>query len=161
MAEGAHRPAWAEVDLGAIRRNVRLLRSIAAPARLCAVVKADAYGHGAVEVARAALEGGAAEIGVALADEGIELREAGIEAPILILSEPSTEAMDETVRRRLTPTVYSLDGAARLAAAVDAAGRGTPFPVEVKLDTGMHRVGVDADVELGRADLKPGASAGP
>ena len=145
MAEGAHRPAWAEVDLGAIRRNVRLLRAIAAPAPLCAVVKADAYGHGAVEVARAALEGGAAEIGVALVDEGIELREAGIAAPILILSEPSTEAMGEAVRRRLTPTLYSLDGTARLAAAARAAGLAASFPVEVKLDTGMHRVGIDAD----------------
>jgi alanine racemase len=152
MAEGSHRPAWVEVDLGAVRRNVRLLRAIAAPAPVCAVVKADAYGHGAVEVARAALEAGAAEIAVAIVDEGMELREAGIGAPILILSEPSAEAMEEAVRSHLTPTLYSPGATARLAAAVRAVGDGAPFRVEVKLDTGMHRVGVDSDALVALVD---------
>ena len=145
MVEGTHRPASAEVDLGAVRRNVGLLRAISAPAPICAIVKADAYGHGAVEVAKASLEGGAVELGVAIADEGVELRRTGIEAPILLLSEPSPEAMDEVVRWGLTPTVYSVQAMALLAAAVRAAGRRVPLAVEVKLDTGMHRVGVDAD----------------
>ena len=82
------RPTWADVDVGAIERNVARLRAHVAPSAVCAVVKADGYGHGAVTVARAALRGGAAWLAVALVDEGIELRDAGIDAPILLLSEP-------------------------------------------------------------------------
>lgn len=138
-AEGARRPAWLEIDLGALRHNARALAAIAAPAKLCAVVKADAYGHSALPVARAALEGGASLLAVALVDEGVELREGGVSAPILVLSEPAPEAMPEAVSHRLVPTLYSLAGveAARRAA---RAGGGE-LPVEVKVDTGMHRVG--------------------
>ena len=89
------------------------------PAALCAVVKADGYGHGAVPVARAALEGGARWLAVALVEEGVALREAGIEAPILLLSEPPAEAMAEAVARRLVPTVYSTGGLELLSAAAD------------------------------------------
>jgi len=139
------RPTWAEVDLAAVRHNARLLRKLAAPAALCAVVKADAYGHGAVAVARAALEGGASWLGVALVEEGVELRHAGIEAPVLILSEPTPAAMAEVVARRLTPTLYSPEGLAALSGAAAAAG--TIVDVHLKVDTGMHRVGADpADV---------------
>ncbi|MDQ1461418.1 MAG: alanine racemase, partial [Actinomycetota bacterium] len=84
----AFRPVWAEVDLEAVRTNVRALRALVAPAALCAVVKADGYGHGAVEVSRAAMEAGADRLAVALVEEGVHLRDAGIEAPILVLSEP-------------------------------------------------------------------------
>ena len=83
-----HRPVWAEVDLDAIRNNARVLGDHARAEHLMAVVKADGYGHGAVPVARAALEGGASWLGVALVEEGVELREAGITAPVLVLSEP-------------------------------------------------------------------------
>jgi alanine racemase len=89
-----HRPVWAEVDLGAIRANVRALIEAVAPARVLAVVKADAYGHGSVPVARAAVAAGATGLGVALVEEGQTLRRAGIAAPILLLSEPPADAAE-------------------------------------------------------------------
>jgi alanine racemase len=134
------RPVWAEVDLDAIRHNASLLAHRAAPARLCAVVKAHAYGHGTVEVAQAALSGGAIWLAVALVEEGAALREAGIEAPVLLLSEPPTHAMDDVAALRLTPTLYTEEGLTALSAAVVARAAG-PYPVHVKVDTGMHRVG--------------------
>lgn len=140
VAAGRLRPAWAEIDLGAIRHNAGLLARVADPSRLCAVVKAGGYGHGAAEVARAALAGGAEWLAVALVEEGIELRDAGIEAPILLLSEPAEAAMAEVVGARLTPTVYTRDGLNALSEAVVGSG-GSGYPVHVKVDTGMHRVG--------------------
>ena len=143
-AEGTHRPAWADIDLGAVRHNAACLAAISAPARLCAVVKADAYGHSAVPVARAALEGGASELAVALVDEGLELRRGQITAPVLVLSEPADGALTDAFGHGLVPTLYTRDGveAARAAARVLGAGASRPgFPVEVKVDTGMHRVG--------------------
>ena len=140
------RPAWAEVDLAAIRHNAAALAATAAPAALCAVVKAGGYGHGAVEVARAALEGGATWLAVALVEEGRELRAAGLAAPVLILSEPPPDAMEEVVAAGLTPTVYTRDGLEALRKAVAAAHRDEPFPLHVKVDTGMHRVGATGAV---------------
>ncbi|HYA45423.1 MAG TPA: alanine racemase, partial [Acidimicrobiales bacterium] len=104
------RPAWVEVDLGAVEENVARVRDLVGAARVCAVVKADGYGHGAVRVAGAALAGGATYLGVALAEEGHELREAGIEAPVLVLSEPSAEAAALVVEDGLTPTIYTKEG---------------------------------------------------
>jgi alanine racemase len=129
------RPTWVEVDRAAIAHNVGALHP--ATAELMAVVKADGYGHGAVTAARAALDAGATWCGVALVEEGLELRDAGVEAPVLVLSElpPGSEAV--ALAHRLTPTLYSAEGLARLA----AAARG-PVGVHVKVDTGMHRVGV-------------------
>ena len=131
----AFRPTWAQVDLDAIRHNARLLTP--STAELMAVVKADGYGHGDVEVARAAIEAGATWCGVALVEEGLRLRTAGIEVPILVLSElpPGSEAV--ALAHRLTPTLSTDQGLRRL---VDAA-RGR-VAVHVKVDTGMHRVGV-------------------
>ncbi len=148
VATGQLRPAWAEVDLGAIRHNAAVLAGVAAPARLCAVVKAGGYGHGAAAVARAALEGGASWLAVALVEEGLELRAAGITAPVLLLSQPVPAAMPEVVAGLLTPTVYTEAGLEELRQAVGAgaaSSRGFPagFPVHVKVDTGMHRVGAD------------------
>ncbi len=137
--EGRSRPTWAEVDLEAIRHNVALLRRISSPAALCAVVKADAYGHGAQGVAGAAIEGGAAGLAVALVDEGVELREAGITQPILLLSEPPPDAADAVVAGGLTPTLATAESVAPLAAA--ARRLGVRLSVHVKVDTGMHRVG--------------------
>ncbi len=130
------RATVAVVDLGAIRHNAGVLKP--AGAGLMAVVKADGYGHGAAQVARAALQGGATWLAVALVEEGLALREAGLEAPILLLSEapPGAEAL--AVAARLTPTIYTETALARLA----AAARGAPIAVHVKVDTGMHRVGV-------------------
>ncbi|MGH2393728.1 MAG: alanine racemase, partial [Candidatus Limnocylindria bacterium] len=82
------RPSWVEVDLGAIRSNVERLRELVAPAAVCAVVKADGYGHGDVPVAEAALAAGAEWLAVAQVPEALTLREAGIDAPLLVLSEP-------------------------------------------------------------------------
>jgi len=129
------RPTWVEVDLDAIRHNVGALKPTGS--QLMAVVKADGYGHGAVEVARAAIEAGAAWLGAALVEEGVVLRLAGLEAPILVLSElpPGSEAV--ALAHGLTATVSSEAGLARLA----ASARG-PIGVHVKVDTGMHRIGV-------------------
>lgn len=135
------RPSWIEIDLAAIRANAAAIRDAVAPAALCAVVKADGYGHGDVPVAGAALEGGASKLAVALVEEGRGLREAGIDAPILLLSEPSPEDIEAVVELDLIPTVYRGATASAIAEAA-ARQRRTPFPVHVKVDTGMHRVGV-------------------
>jgi alanine racemase len=132
----SERSAWAEVDLGAIADNARTLADLAAPAALCAVVKANGYGHGATPVARAAIEGGATWLAVALTAEGAELRDAGFSVPILLLSEPPADEHDDVVRFDLTPTVYTEAGIASLAAAARR-----PLAVHLKVDTGMHRVG--------------------
>lgn len=146
MAEGASRPTWAEIDLTAVCDNVRLLREVSAPAAVCAVVKANGYGHGAADVAAAAVEAGVAGLAVALVDEGIELRRAGITAPILLLSEPPADAAEAAIEHGLTPTIYSEQGRAAVERAVaSVGGRGT---VHVKVDTGMHRVGVAPDAVL-------------
>ncbi len=144
-----YRPTLVEVDLEAIRHNVRLLK----PRRseLMAVLKADGYGHGDVAVALAALEAGATWLGVALVEEGVALRDAGIDARILVLSEFPPGSEKEALARGLTPTVYTDDG---LAAAAEAArATGSPVGVHLKVDTGMHRVGVwppERGVELAR-----------
>jgi alanine racemase len=139
MAQGRSRPAWAEIDLAAVAHNARVLARVAAPAELCAVVKAHGYGHGGPAVARAALAGGAARLAVALVDEGVELRRHDVTAPVLLLSECGPEAVDTALAYGLTPTLYSAEGIAAFAAAARAAGQRTA--VHVKVDTGMHRVG--------------------
>jgi alanine racemase len=147
--------AWAEVDLAAIAHNVGVLRSMAAPSELWAVVKADGYGHGAVQVGRAALAAGAAGLCVALTQEGIELRKAGITAPILLLSEQPADNAATVVANDLTPTVYTVAAVRALADAVGTATAASPYPVHVKVDTGMHRVGVapaDLDAILHQLD---------
>lgn len=150
---GHRRPVWAQVDLDAIRHNARLLCQVVAPSQLCAVVKAGGYGHGAVEVAGAALDGGATWLAVALVDEGLDLRQRGIDAPVLVLSEPPWPAMAEVVAAGLTPTIYTAGGLDALAVA--AAHRPGPEPVAVhlKVDTGMHRVGAlpEETLQLARA----------
>ena len=133
------RPTSAQIDLGAIAHNVTWLAQLAAPAQLCVVVKADGYGHGALPVARTAVAAGAPWLAVALVEEGIELRRGGIEAPILLLSEPRPQEMVEVIEHQLCPTVYSPQGVAALTAAM--AGSERPWPVHLKVDTGMHRVG--------------------
>lgn len=136
--------AWVDVDLDAVRHNVAHLRSVVAPSELWAVVKADGYGHGAVEVASAALEAGAQGLCVALVAEGIELRVAGIDAPILVLSEQPVDAADDIVRYRLMATVYTVAFVEALAATARAR-RVDGVPVHLKIDTGMQRVGVPVE----------------
>lgn len=135
-------PTWVEVDLDRFRRNLGAIRSAIGDARrILLVVKADAYGHGAVEIAHQAVLSGVNMLGVATLHEGIELRASGITAPIVILS-PSLEGeVDEIVEHRLTPSVATVPFAERLSArcvAQQVLGR---FHVEV--DTGMGRTGVD------------------
>ncbi len=137
---GGQRWAWAEIDLGAIGDNVRLYRELVAPAAVWAVVKADAYGHGAVPVAHATIEAGAAGLCVALVQEGVELRDAGITAPILILSQQPEAQFGELIGHDLTPTLYTAPAIAAFAAAVRRRQRG-PYGVQLKVDTGMNRVG--------------------
>ena len=124
--------AWAEIDLDAIAHNVMVLRERVAPAALWAVVKANAYGHGAIDVARVAMEAGAAGLCVALVQEGVALREAGIDAPILVLSEPPPEMAPLVVRHRLTPTVFRRTF-------LDALAQERPdgLGVHLKIDTGV------------------------
>ena len=136
------RPAWAEVDLDAVAANVATMGAVAEPAALCAVVKADGYGHGAVAVARTALAAGASWLAVAMPAEAAVLRSAGIAAPVLVLSEPSPTELDAVVALGLRATVYRADVVEALAKAVARAGA-DPLPVHLKVDTGMHRVGAD------------------
>lgn len=134
-----------------------LLAEVTAPARLCVVVKADGYGHGAVEVARTALEHGASWVAVAHPSEAFELRAVGIESPVLLLSEPRPTAMPDVVAASLRVAVSTQTGIEALGRAADAAG--TVVPVHLKVDTGMHRVGCRPDqaVALARlVDEEPG-----
>lgn len=134
---------WAEVDLGCIRRNTRRIKQMLAPGTLLlAVVKANAYGHGEVEGAHAVLEGGADWLGVARVEEGVTLRRAGIQTPILLLAEPPRGALNLAVASNLTPTVYTDESARTLAG---LAARGNRVKVHVKVDTGMHRYGVPCE----------------
>jgi len=135
------RAARAEIDLGAIAHNVAALRDLVAPAELCAVVKADGYGHGAIASGRAALAAGATWLGVALVEEGAVLRKAGIEAPILLLSQPPPADIEAAVRFDLRLSVYTSAGVEAVADAARA--RGTRAVVHLKVDTGMNRVGAD------------------
>ncbi len=136
---GGHARASATVDLAVIAHNVRMLRDRATGAALCTVVKADGYGHGAVEVARAAAAAGATWLAVAHPAEGAALREAGLDGPILLLSEPLPAEVDLVVAARLRVAVYSAATIARLAAT------GESLSVHLKVDTGMHRVGAHPD----------------
>ena len=134
-----------EIDLEAIRNNVRVMRAhIAGDAKLMAVVKADAYGHGAIPVARAALQAGAQALAVAIPEEGIELREAGFDVPILVLGAIEPQAAEAVVRHELMQTVFEEGSVRALSAAGEKLGRDAQ--VHIKLDTGMNRIGLrDAD----------------
>ncbi len=133
-----------QVDLDAIAANAATMLDRADGAQLCAVVKAGGYGHGSIDVAYAALEGGATWLAVALVEEGHALRDAGIGVPILVLSEPPPDVMSEAFDARLTPTIYTVQGVDAAAAAAAGGGGGAAggkWQVHLKVDTGMHRVG--------------------
>jgi len=141
---------WAEIDLDAVADNVRLLKSQANGAALLAVVKANAYGHGAVAVARAALAAGADRLGVICVDEGEQLRRAGITAPILVMGHTPAEEARRLVDLSLTPSVVSREVA--LALARVASERGIEVAVHLKVDTGLNRYGLPPSeaADLGR-----------
>jgi alanine racemase len=135
------RPAWAEIDLGALADNVRAIAAaLRKPAGVMAVVKADAYGHGAPFVARAVVDAGAASLGVATTEEGVQLRRAGIGVPILLLGYTPPEEGEIAVVHDLSVTVFQMEVARALS---QAAGRlGRPAKIHLKIDTGMGRIGV-------------------
>ncbi|HEV8650417.1 MAG TPA: alanine racemase [Actinomycetes bacterium] len=135
------RPAWVEVDLDAVAHNTRTLGAEVAPARVLAVVKADAYGHGAVPVARSAISAGASCLGVALVEEALALRAAGISAPVLVLSEPHPASADACAEHGIAVTVCTPAGVQAFGAAGRRGGR--PVAAHLKVDTGMHRQGCD------------------
>ncbi len=137
--------AWVEIDLAALSHNVRQLIKLLSPnTQLMAVVKADAYGHGAIVVAQTALESGASWLGVATVPEGIQLREAGIESPILILGAVHTpEQIQAIARWKLQPTLTSPKQALVFSNTLEDINYDFPLPVHIKLDTGMSRLGTN------------------
>lgn len=144
IPEPDRRWSWVEIDLNAIRHNVMAARQrLARGCRLMAVVKADAYGHGAVRVAKTALNSGADYLGVATIDEAIELREALINAPILVLAEPPIEAVPLLLAYKVMPTVYTPEFAIQYAEVADAHHIKAPY--HLKINTGMNRIGVRHD----------------
>jgi alanine racemase len=148
------RPTWAEIDLGALASNLHLVRNRVGPdVNVMAVVKANAYGHGAVECTRRLEAEGADWFGVALPEEGIELRQAGITKPILCLAGFWEGQATACLQHKLTPAVYRLDTIETIDRA--ARERGEAADVHVKIDTGMGRLGVRFD-EVGEfiAQLK-------
>lgn len=150
-AEGLHRPAWAEISRSALAHNIATIRSVVGEARICAVVKANGYGHGAQLVAPALLEAGADLLAVAIVDEGIELRDLGITAPILLLAEIPANTLRVAMEHDLTLTVGSLAGARAVAEVARELG-GT-YRVHLKVDTGMYRQGVDPADALEAAQI--------
>lgn len=146
--------AWAEVSAAAIEHNVAEIARAVAPAQVWAVVKADGYGHGAVTAARSALAGGAGGLCVALVQEGVALREAGVDGRILVLSEQPPSQMRVAIDAGLELTVYS----ATAVGAVAAAGA-TAHPVHLKIDTGMRRVGAAGEHAMQLAQLIANDSA--
>ncbi|MGD0853837.1 MAG: alanine racemase [Acidimicrobiales bacterium] len=140
QVEGVHRPARAEISASAIAHNVRAIKSVIGESLFCAVVKANGYGHGSELAAKAALVGGADCLAVAIIDEGIELRASGITAPILLLAEVPPDTIGAALQNSLTLTIGSVDGAS--AAVAEAESLGGRHRVHVKVDTGMHRMGV-------------------
>jgi alanine racemase len=141
------RPAWVEIDLGRLRRNLQLIRAdLPRAVKFVAIVKDEAYGHGAIDVATAALEAGAWGLGVSTLEEAMNLRGAGIKAPILLLGEREESELEWCVAHDLTvcvnglPDVHAL---ARIAAQFEKR-----VPVHVKINTGMNRYGVRWDEAL-------------
>lgn len=151
------RPTVATIDLGAIARNFNRLRGlVGADVAIWSVIKADAYGHGAVAVARA-LEPLSNALAVSLVEEGLELRAAGVRAPIVVLSAAYNRHQTQVLEERLTPVVYDPADLERFSAA--ALQRGKPAAVHIKVDTGMSRLGVstaDLPAVLDRALSLPG-----
>ncbi|MBN1220484.1 MAG: alanine racemase [Anaerolineae bacterium] len=137
------RPTWVEVDLEAVANNVRLLAKMVAPAKILAVLKADAYGHGMVKVARTALNNGTAWIGVATLGEAITLRQAGIDIPILVMSYMPAWQAHEAILHNIRATIFNRELAQAFSRAADDLNQ-TAY-VHVKVDSGMGRLGLLPD----------------
>ncbi len=136
-----NRWAWVEVDLDAIRRNAHaFMDCLKGSTRMCAVVKANGYGHGAVRVAQACKAAGASVFAVATVDEGVALREGGITEPVILLAQPPVTSVSTLVANHIMPAVYDLEFAAKLGEA--ALERGETARYQLAIDTGMDRIGV-------------------
>lgn len=142
-SERDKRYAWAEIDLGNLDHNLRLIKSAGSigNAGIMAVVKANAYGHGAVEVSKQVLKSGASSLGVALVEEGIKLRKAGIGAPIYVLGECSPHSVSDAVKNKLILTINSLESAENFSYIAEK-GNGD-LHVNINIDTGMNRIGIN------------------
>jgi alanine racemase len=135
------RSVWAQIDLAALEHNVRVVKGLLKPeTKFCAVVKADAYGHGAIEVAKVAVRAGADYLAVAILSEALELRTAGFTVPILVLGHTPDLQARQVVAHAVEQTIFSLEAARALSEA--AVELGTIAKVHIKVDTGMSRVGV-------------------
>ena len=144
LGELDKRWAWCEVSLGAVQHNALEARRFMAPGcQLMAVVKADAYGHGAIECAKAAIRGGATWLGVATVDEAVQLRDAGFNEPILVLAEPPMATIPILLSRKIVPAVYSTEFALLYGETADQHNMVAPY--HLALNTGMNRIGVRAE----------------
>ena len=132
---------WAEIDLDAIKNNMQIIRSRTNKnAKVMAIVKADAYGHGVVQVAKTMLEGGADCFGVACVDEAMQLRQSGFDVPLLVLGAFFQSEISQVINYDITTTVFDINSAKMLS---DAALKlNKKAKVHIKLDTGMHRIGL-------------------
>jgi alanine racemase len=149
-SEWSGRPVWAEVNLDAVAANARLLVARAAPARLYAVVKANAYGHGAVAVGRTALAAGAHGLAVVCVDEAEELRRAGVEAPILIIGYTPASDAARVAALGLRPAVGAMEVVEALSVAARA--HGTEVPIHLEIETGLNRHGLAPDALVALAE---------
>lgn len=142
-----HRPAWAEINLDAVFENIISIKGLLRKStRFMAVIKANAYGHGLLPIAKAAASGGADRLGVALLEEAIELRDGGIELPIQILAEVPKEGAWDIARYRFIPTVYTESFMeALIKTAID---QRVGINVHLKMDTGMNRAGTDVETAV-------------
>lgn len=140
----ASKRTWAEIDLSALECNMKTIRKFTSPeAMIMCVVKADAYGHGALQVAKTVLANGASWLAVSMLDEAVELRNAGITAPILILSDSESECADVIAQMDIRQGVFSYEIAQKLSEAAVKAGK--KIKIHLKIDTGMGRIGFSAE----------------
>jgi alanine racemase len=142
------RPVWAEISLPAIQQNLRAIRRhVGDDRKILAIVKANAYGHGAVPVAKAASKAGADWLGVTCTNEGLELRESGARTRILVLSSFWPGEEQAILKNNLTPAITRLEQLQQLERAARRAFRGQrkPYPIHLKIDTGMTRLGIAMD----------------
>ena len=138
--QAATRPVWAEIDIDTLIRNIGEVRRVTEPsAEVMAVVKANAYGHGAVQCSRVFLENGTKSLAVATLTEAVELRGAGLEAPILVLGYTPVEHFGAILKWGVTPTIYTIEGARALADVAESVGK--VAKAHVKVDTGLGRIG--------------------
>jgi alanine racemase len=137
--------AWVEIDLSALAHNVRQIQGLLDPQiKIMAVVKADAYGHGAIDIARTVIAEGVEWLAVATVTEGIELRTAGIVAPILILGAVNSDAQVQAIATwSLQPTICTIEQATLISKAIAKLQPNSPLPVHLNLDTGMSRLGAN------------------